>query len=388
MLLRLTGFLEGSAGVTSQLCEFIADRLNEGWEPYVPTRPHGAAGEVTQLAHLFQTFVGEGFVRVDGETVPAADALTGPPYEPQLKEGIALVNGAPFAPAQAAPLVWRAQALLEQAVVSAAFSAAVIGASARPFSPRVGRLKGDPGQQRVHERLATLLPDFSDRPQAPVSFRVGPQVLGAVADVVDAAERQLARELRAVTDSPVFLAAADGEPEGFYPTGNYQAQALAFALDGLATAFAQLANLSEKRLHRVMDARFSGLPEQLALDPGRQTGVAVLHKGAVALCAENRLLATPSSIVVQDTSTGQEDFQAFVPLVAEKLERLLDNVELVLAYELVALAQARTLRDEPLPQPLADELAWLEFEQIAKDRPLAPDVERVRDLMRRRPSSR
>jgi histidine ammonia-lyase len=388
MLLRLTGFLEGSAGVTAALCTFIADRLNEGWEPYVPVRPHGAAGEITQLAHLFQTFVGEGFVLVDGTRVAAADALTVPPYEPQLKEGIALVNGAPFAPALAAPLVWRSRALLDHAITSAALASAVVGASGRPFSTRVGRLKGDPGQAAVHERLVALLPDTADRPQPPVSFRVAPQVLGAVADVVAAAERQLERELRAVTDSPVFLPEEDDEPEGFYPTGNYQSQALSFTLDALAVAFAQLANLSEKRLHRVLDARFSGLPEQLALDPGRQTGMSVLHKGVVALCAENRLLAAPASVAAFDTSAGQEDFQAFTPLAAEKLDRLLDNVELALAYELVALAQARSLRDDALPPALAEAVAWLDLPQVAEDRSLAPDVERVRELIRARSSFR
>jgi histidine ammonia-lyase len=225
---------------------------------------------------------------------------------------------------------------------------------------------------------------WSDRPQAPVSIRVAPQVHGAVLDVLEGVERQLARELKAVTDSPLYLPAADGEPEGFYPTGNFHSQALAFGLDSLAVAFAQLGNLAEKRLHRLLDARFSGLPEQLAVEPGRHTGVAVVHKAVVALCAENRMLAVPASVNSADTSAGQEDFQAFVFLGADKLRRLLDNVELVLAYELLALRQARSLRDEPLPPRLeraADMLAAA-APQVVEDRPLAPDVERVRDLVR------
>lgn len=379
MLLRLTGFLAGGAGVSSGLCRFIADRLNEGWLPYVPTGPHGAAGEITQLAHLFQTFVGEGFVLEEGARVPAREALRGtPPYEPGLKEGLALVNGAPFAPALAAPLLWKARSLLEHATLAAALATASIGASARPFSAEIGRLKGDPGQAKVHERLTELLRggDWSPAPQAPVSYRVTPQVHGAVADVLDAAERQLERELRAVTDSPLHL---DG---GFYPSGNFHSQALSFSLDALAVAFAQLGNLGEKRLHRLLDARFSGLPEQLAVEPGRHTGASVLHKGVVALCAENRLLAAPASVTASDTSAGQEDFQAFTALAADKLRRLLDNVELALAYELVALAQARSLRGEPFPPALEERAALLSVPQIVEDRPLAPDVERVRELVR------
>ena len=312
ILLRLTGFLSGDAGVSAELCRVLAERLNDEWTPYVPVGPHGSAGEVIPLSHLFQTLVGEGFVLEDGERVPAADALAArgaSPYEPGLKEGLALVNGAPFAPAAALHLIERARPLLEHATLAAALAAAVTGASSRPFSPRIGRLKGDPGQLVVHEGLVELLGggDWADRPQAPVSLRVVPQVHGAVLDVLESAERQLERELGAVTDSPLYLPAEGDEPEGFYPTGNFHSQAVAFALDALAIAFAQLASLAEKRLHRLLDARFSGLPEQLSREPGRLTGAAVLHKAVVALCAENRMLATPASINAVDSSSGQED---------------------------------------------------------------------------------
>ena len=391
MLLRLTGFLSGAAGVSADLCSLLAERLNDGWTPYVPSGPHGSAGEVVPLAHLFQTLVGEGFVLVDGREVAAADALvarSAQPYAPGLKEGLALVNGAPFAPALTIDAVDRARPLLEHATVAAALTAALTGASSRPFSPRLGRLKGDRGQVAVQERLVELLGggDWADRPQAPVSIRIAPQVHGAVLGVLETVERQLERELTAVTDSPLYLDAEDGEPEGFYPSGNFHAQALAFALDSLAIALAQIASLGEKRVHRLLDARFSGFPDQLAREPGRQTGAAVLHKGIVALCAENRLLAAPASVTAVDTSTGQEDVQAFEFLAAEKLRRLLDNVELALAYELVALRQAARLRDEPLPAPLARacELLASASEPLDEDRSLAPDVERMRDLVRSR----
>jgi histidine ammonia-lyase len=391
MLLRLTGFLAGDAGVGADLCRLLAELLNAGWTPWVPRGPHGSAGEVIPLSHLFQTLVGEGFVLDDGRSVPAADALAAlgrAPYEPGPKEGAALVNGAPFAPAVAFDLAERARPLLEHATLAAALAVALTGGSSRPFSVRIGRLKGDPGQLLVHRRLVELLGggDWADRPQAPVSLRVAPQVHGAVLDVLAAVEAQLEREVRAATDSPLYLPADGDEPEGFYPTGNFHSQALAFGLDSLAIAFAQLANLAEKRMHRLLDARFSGLPEQLAAEPGRQTGAAVLHKAVVALCAENRLLATPASVQAVDTSSGQEDFQAFAFLAAEKLERLLDNVELVLAYELLVLRQADALRAGALPEPLARACALLGevVEPVGADRPLGPDVERVRDLVRSR----
>jgi histidine ammonia-lyase len=386
MLLRLTGFLAGAAGVSPELCAFLAARLNDGWAPVVPSRGISSAGEVVALSHLFATFAGAGEVLEDGVVTDAAEALARrgvAPYAPGLKEGLALVNGAPLAPALTAHLTARAARLLAQATLAGTLTATLCGASARPYSRRLGALKGDPGQERVHARLAALTgaaADWSDRPQAPVSFRVLPQVHGAVLDQLEAAEAQLARELRAVTDSPLFLPADGAEPAGFYPSGNFHAQALCLALDALAIGFAQVANLSEKRLHRLLDARFSGLPDQLAAAPGRQTGLIFLHKAVIGFAAENRMLAAPAAVHPVDTSGGQEDFQAFTFLAAEQLQAILDNLELILASELVAARQARHLRGTALPAPLEAELERLTagVDPVHDDRPLSADVERVR----------
>lgn len=389
MLLRLTGFLSGHAGVTSALCAFIAARLNDGWYPVVPASRPGSAGETIHLCHLFQTLVGEGEVLEGGEPTPAAAALArrgAAPYELQLKEGLALINGAPLGPALAASLAIRAGALLEQATLLGALAAALMGVPARPYSRRIGRLKGDPGQELVHARLAQLAGDAPEEgPQAPVSLRVLPQVHGAAHDQLAQLVGQVERELRAVTDSPLYLGAEDGEPEGFYSSGNFHSQALSVILDALAIAFAQVGSLSEKRLHRLLDNRFSGLPEQLSAGPERgHCGLVALHKAVVGLIAENRLLAAPASVHAGDTSAGQEDFQAFTALAADKLARLLDNLELALAYELVALRQARELSTRALSPALAAviDIAASGIEAVECDRSLAPDVELARGLIR------
>ena len=357
LLLRLTGFLAGDAAVSPELCEFLAARLNDDWTPVVPSRGISSAGEVVALSHLFATLAGTGEVMAEGAVTGAAEALAQrgvAPYVPGLKEGLALVNGAPLAPALAAHLTARARALLEHATLAGALAAVLSGASARPYSPRIGTLKGDPAQQRIHARLSTLVgPDaeWADRPQAPVSFRVLPQVHGAVLEQLEAAEAQVARELRAVTDSPLFLEADGAEPAGFYPSGNFHSQALCLALDALAIGVTQVANLSEKRLHRLLDSRFSHLPDQLAAEPGRQTGLVFLHKAVIGFAAD-RMLAAPAAVHTVDTSTGQEDFQAFTFLAAEQLGRILDNLELILASELLAARQAHHLRGAPLPRAL------------------------------------
>jgi histidine ammonia-lyase len=281
----------------------------------------------------------------------------------------------------------RAEVLLEQATLLGALAAELMGAPARPYSPRVGRLKGDAGQQHVHSRLAELSGDerWDEAPQAPVSLRVLPQVHGAVHDQLHHLVAQLERELRAVTDSPLYLAAEGDEPEGFYSSGNFHSQALSLALDALAIAFTQVGALAEKRLHRLLDSRFSGLPEQLSPDLERgHCGLVALHKAVVGLCAENRLLAAPASVHASDTSSGQEDFQAFTALAADKLGRLLDNIELTLAHELVALRQASELSAGPLSPALAAvlDMAASGLEAVTCDRSLAPDVEQALWLLR------
>jgi histidine ammonia-lyase len=390
LLLRLTGFLSGHAGVTPELCRFLADRLNDGWYPVVPATRPGTAGETIPLCHLFQTFIGEGEVLVGGDPVPAAEALVRlgvAPYELRLGEGLALVAGAPLAPALAASLAVRAEVLLEQATLLGALSVALTGRSTRPYSVRVGMLKGDPGQQRVHARLAELFgaEPPEEGPQAPVSLRVLPQVHGAALDQLDRLNAQLERELRAVTGGPLYLAAEGDEPEGFYPSGNFHSQALSLGLDAMAIAFTQVSVLSEKRLHRLLDSRFSGLSEQLSPLPEQgHAGLVALHKAVVGLSAESRTLAAPASVHASDTSSGQEDFQAFTALAADELGRLLDNLELTLAYELVALRQADALRGQGVPRALgaAIDTAASAIPPVDRDRPLAPDVERARELIR------
>jgi histidine ammonia-lyase len=389
MLLRLSGFLSGRAGVSAALCRFIADRLNDRWLPIVPAAVSGAAGETVPLAHLFSTFVGAGEVLVDGEPVAAADALTArgiTPLQLGAKEGIALVNGAPLAPALALPLMLRAQALVDQATLAGSLAVAVVDASARPYSTRVGALKGDDGQLRVHRRMSELLGDaagWDSAAQAPVSLRVIPQVHGPALDMIDRLRGHLERELAAVTDSPVFMPAAGGEPEGLYATGNFHAQAITLLLDAVAIAIAQVLNLVEKRLHRLLDSRFSGLPEQLSRDPGAQSGLVILHKQVIGLAAEAAGLAAPASIRAADASTGQEDFQAHTILSARQLEQILGDLELALSYELVALRQAHDLGGRSLPPALRPAILAVgeAVPEIVEDRSLGGDVERVRALI-------
>ncbi len=390
MVLRLAGFLHGAAGVTPELCGTIADRLNDGWSPLVPAGPYGAAGEIGPLAHLFQTLIGEGLVLVEGTPVAAAAALSARglrPYEPRAKEGLALINGSPFATALAIRLADRSRALVDTATVAAALAVALARSGARALSVRVGSLQGDPFITAVQERLSALLAAedlWDDRAQPPVSTRVVPQVHGAALRTLAALDAVVDGRLRGTTDSPLFLD-GDESSRGLYPSGAFHAVEVVVALEALANACCHVLNLVEKRLHRLLDGDFSGLPDQLTTRPGVQAGVVVLHKTVVALAAEGRTLATPASVHAIDTSSGQEDVQSFTFLVASRVDRLLDVLETALACELVALRQAAYVASHHIAGAELDTFLTLiadTVQPVERDRSLTPDIERARLLVR------
>jgi len=390
MLLRLTGFLSRTVGVSADACRFLRARIDEDWSPVVPQGPYGAAGEIGPLAHLFQTFVGEGLVEVEGERITAAEALRRSgvePFRPKPREGLAFIGGSPLATALAIRLTDRFRDLLEAATTAAALGLALTGMSARALSTEVAAIGGDEDERRVCRRIAELCehqPVWEGTVQPPVSTRILPQVHGAALGAIEAVDAVVAGRLRAVSDSPLFLEEADGV-EGIFPSGGFHALRVTLGLEALGIAVAHVVNLVEKRLHRLLDGRYSGLPDQLTSSPGVQAGVVVLHKSVVGLAASARLLAAPASVNAMDTSTGQEDVQSFTFLVAERLDRALDDLEAAIACELVALRQAAALRTDPLvSSELSVTLAALAsaVPPFDADRSASGDIQRVRALVR------
>lgn len=388
ILLRLSAFLSGTVGVSASLCRFLATLLAAGWQPVVPGGPYGAAGEIGPLAHLFQTLIGEGTVVVDGDELPAGEALARlglEPYPVGEKEGVALINGSPLATALGLEATLRMRDLVDAATTAAALHVAATDMGARALSPRVAALQRDPAQEALARRFDALLEGsgaFGDRPQPPVSARVALQVHGAALDAVAGLDAVLDRRLRAITDSPLVLEPDGSEVSGFVPSGAFHAIGVSLGLEALALAAAHVVNLVEKRVHRLHDSRFSGLPEQLAADPGVQAGTVSMHKSVVGLAADARTLAQPASVHAFDTSSGQEDVQAFTFLAWERTSRVLDDLEWALACELVALRQAFWLRGTAPPRvvPILRRLEET-VPPVEIDRTLSPDVARVHRLL-------
>ncbi|MGE0027164.1 MAG: aromatic amino acid lyase [Thermoleophilia bacterium] len=381
MAVRLARFCLGRAGVSADLCTVLADRLNDGFTPAVPRTGVGCAGEVIPLAHAFQTLVGVGRVLDGGGdgTQEAAEALAArgaAPYTPRPKEGIALLAGSPGTLALAIVRGRECGALADRMLEAAACSLDASGVPLDAVSPAVAALGRDPVLDGVIARLGALLDGADgDRPpsQGPTSFRVVPQVHAHLALTLGRLDEDAARALGASDDSPAL---ADGR---FVSTGAFHEIGLAAGMDAAAAALARAAETAAQRVHRMLDGRVTGLPDQLTPAPGPRAGLVVLHKRAVAAVAELRRRATPVSVGVADTSLGQEDVQSAGFAAAENLRAAAALAREVTAIELITARQAWWLRGTAPAPGLRPATASLldAVPPVDDDRPLGDDVSRV-----------
>jgi histidine ammonia-lyase len=343
MVIRLVNFLSGLDGVSAKLCRFLVDRLNDDFTPWVPTLGHGMAADATANTHAFQTFIGEGFVfGPDNQRRPAALALAErgiPAYIPAEKEGLALLNGVTVAPAYAIEAYRKLQQLLELANVIAAVSLEALAAPKDSIHPMVKQVSSEPGVRTIIDALQHYLTGSRISPvklQSPISYRIIPQVHGALHDALQSLKQRTEATFSSFSGNPLMdINAASGGGQ-LLSVGVFHNQHLVNQAEHTAIALAHLAALSERRLHRLLNPVNTGLTAQLAGRPGLDAGLVVAHKATIDIMARLRIMAQPVSLATGDTSGGQEDYMSLaIPTIA----RLLDMERLtkaVLAYELLA----------------------------------------------------
>ncbi|MFF1817157.1 aromatic amino acid lyase [Kribbella sp. NPDC058245] len=345
LLGRLRTFLNGDSGVSVELIQQLVALINSGQLPQIPLEGAGSAGEIIPLAHAFAGF------------------------EPGPKEGIALLAGIPGATGRAALQVARARRLADHLSAVAAGAIAVIGANRAPYQPLAGR-----GDDVLAGELARLLelagPEVEPRSlQAPVSFRVAGQVIAHVRRSIGDLDAAVGRAFDGVTDSPAYLG---GE---FVGTAGFHGIDLTAYCDQLVVALAHAAEVSAARLHRLLDPAVTGLPAQLAQEPGPQAGLVAVHKRAVATTHRLRRLTLPTAIGTAETSNGQEDVQSFSWEAVGNLAEALRLTREVTACELLAVYQAHLLAKRPLPVSLQAVAAVVP--PIVADRPFGEDLTRL-----------
>jgi histidine ammonia-lyase len=394
MLLRANALAKGTSGASVETVELLVECLNRGVLPLVPSRGSvGASGDLAPLAHLALPLVGEGVASVDGERLDGAAALERVGLEPvrlRAKEGLSLINGTQFMSAIGALAVVRARRLAAAADIACALSLEALQGSRVAFRPEIQALRPLPGQAAAAANVLRLVEGsaiieahrWCDKVQDAYSLRCAPQVHGASRDLIAYADATVAVELNAATDNPIVLV----ETRELVSNGNFHGQPLAFALDGLAIAIAELASISERRVERMTNPSLSdGLPAFLTPDGGLNSGFMIPQYVAASLVSENKVLAHPASVDSIPTSAGQEDHVSMGNASALTCWQVLANSEGALAIELLAAAQGveflAPLEPGAGTRAAHDAVRALSA-QLVEDRPLSEDIERVAGAVR------
>jgi len=394
MLLRANALAKGFSGARTETVELLVACLNRGVVPIVPARGSvGASGDLAPLAHLALPLVGEGEAVVEGERLEGGDALRRvglAPIRLASKEGLSLVNGTQFMTAMAALGLVRAHRLAAVADLACALSLEALRGSRTSFRPAIHRTRPLEGQRASAANVWLLLEGsaiieshrWCDKVQDAYSLRCAPQVHGACRDLLRYVEETVTVELNAATDNPLVLL----EEHEVVSNGNFHGQPLAFALDALALATAELASISERRVERLVNPSLSdGLPPFLVEEGGLNSGFMIPQYVAASLVSENKVLAHPASVDSIPTSAGQEDHVSMGNAAGLKAQRVLANAERTLAIELLAGAQAveflAPLRPGDGVAATHDAVRALS-PRLDEDRSLSADIERVAEAIR------
>jgi histidine ammonia-lyase len=394
MVLRANALAKGRSGARPELVELLLGCLDRGVLPVVPSRGSvGASGDLAPLAHLALPLVGEGEAWFGGDRLPGSEALERAGLEPetlQAKEGLSLVNGTQFMAAFAALGLVRARRLAKTADIAAALSLEALQGSRTSFLPQVHALRPLRGQQASAANVLALLEGsaineahrWCDQVQDAYSLRCAPQVHGATRDLLDYVDYTVSVEVNAATDNPLVLV----EDDLLVSNGNFHGQPLAFALDALALAVAELASISERRVERLVNPSLSGgLPPFLTVEGGLNSGFMIPQYVAASLVSENKVLAHPASVDSIPTSAGQEDHVSMGNTAGLKAWQVLGNAEWALAIELLAGAQGVEFLAPLEPGRgvgAAHAFVRALSPRLTEDRPLGGEIEAVAAAIR------
>ncbi len=386
MLLRANVLARGHSGGRPLIVDQILGLLNEDVCPVVPRQGSvGASGDLAPLAHIALVLVGEGEAWVGGARVPGAEGLRAAGLDPlvlQAKEGLALLNGTQMMTAIGTLACRELEDLCLVADIVGALSVEALGGRVDAFEPALAELRPHPGQVEVAHHMVELLAGSelagrygAERVQDAYSLRCIPQVHGAARDVCRTARCTLGVEINAVTDNPVVL--HDGR---IISGGNFHGQPIAYAVDMLAIAAADLASISERRVNRLVNPALSGLPAFLVQDGGLQSGLLITQTVAAALVSEARGLAVPSAADSIPTSADQEDHVSMGAWGAWKAWQAVANCRRVIAIEVLCACEAMEflmpVGPAPTLRPFKDRVRDL-VEPLTADRVLAPDIARL-----------
>jgi histidine ammonia-lyase len=399
MVLRANTLAKGYSGVRLQTLEVLLQMINRDIIPVIPMQGSvGASGDLVQLSHLVLAMMGKGKVWIKkedmGKPVDSGAALKKAGLRPvrlSAKEGLALINGTQMMTAYAALAVWRALHLRKVADITGALSVEALRGSDTPFDDRIHRLRAYKGQRVVARNLRFIMKGseireshrYDDpRVQDAYSMRCIPQVHGASRDAIDYAAQIISIEMNSATDNPLIFPDERIHLEG----GNFHGQPVALALDFLAIALAELANIAERRIERLVNGTLSGLPKFLTEKGGLHSGLMIAQYTAASIVSENKVLCHPASVDSIPTSANQEDHNSMGSIGAQKVWKVVENVQTVLALEALCAAQALDFARKinggaPMKAGMGTEAAYQAIRRripyLEEDRILYHDIQRA-----------
>ncbi|TFH01748.1 MAG: histidine ammonia-lyase [Calditrichales bacterium] len=398
LLLKIKALSLGHSGCRLEVVEQLVNMLNHNVIPFIPQKGSvGASGDLAPLAHLALVMMGEGTAYIPAKNdqwkqVSGKKALKTAGLKPiifEAKEGLAVLNGTQVSTAYALWAWRKARILAKSADIIGAVTLEALLGTLTPFDPRIHRLRNHPGQRIVAANFRKILKgspmvashkENDERVQDAYCLRCIPQVHGAVRDAITYVGQVLLREINSVTDNPLIFPDSGQVLSG----GNFHAAPIGYISDFLGIVLSDLANISERRIEHMQDACVSFLPGFLTRTGGLNSGFMIAQVTAAALCSENKVLAHPASVDSIPTSANKEDHVSMATHAARKAVEIADNLEMVLAVELISCCQALDLRTPLLPSRTtgaALEIVRTKIPYWKDDRQMYIDMEKARDII-------
>lgn len=407
MILRVNALAKGFSGVRPETIEFIIKFFNAGLVPVIPSQGSvGSSGDLVQLAHMVLAFMGLGKVyRLQGSgfkfqkpetshlkletTSSAFKKFKLTPLTLTAKEGLALINGTQMMTAFASLIIHEAKQLCKLADISCAMSVEALKGTDTAFDERIHKLRPYKGQLASAKNLRLLMKGSEireshrfndDRVQDAYSLRCAPQVHGASRDALEYVESRIAIEINSANDNPLIFPKEKHHLEG----GNFHGQPMALAMDFTSIALSELANISERRIERMVNGALSRLPRFLTKHGGLNSGLMIAQYTAASLVSENKVLSHPASVDSIPTSANQEDHNSMGSIAAQKCWRILKNAQTVIAIELLTAAQGIDFHS-PLKCGKGTNAAYQsvrkQIPHLEQDRVLRDDIQKALKLV-------
>lgn len=354
MLLRANALSKGYSGARCETLEVLTSMLNKGVHPIVPEKGSlGSSGDLAPLSHMVLTMLGLGEAIYEGKRMESKDAMEKSGIKPLeylgAKEGLALINGTQCMTAVGAITIYDALNLMKTADISLCLTMEALNGITCAMDERVNLVRPHKGQFNTAKNVLTMVEGSEMvtkqgqlRTQDAYSLRCSPQIHGASKDALEYVKNKLEIEMNSVTDNPIIF---PGEDQKIISGGNFHGQPMALSFDFLGIALAEMANIAERRLEKMVNPALSyGLPAFLVNHGGLNSGFMIVQYSAASLVSENKVLAHPASVDSIPSSANQEDHVSMGTIAARKARDIMDNVRKAIAMEILTSVQAIDLR--------------------------------------------